>query len=140
MAAPKKQNISVYYDGLCQLCSREIQHYRKSRGSENIRFVDITSPEFQAQKEGVDPVQVHKVMHVRRSDGSLATEVDAFIAIWSVLPSYQWAARLAQQPGVRHLLNAGYQVFARVRPWLPRRKAPCADSPYCELPSGGGRS
>lgn len=128
--APK---LSIYFDGLCPLCSREIDHYRKQRGSDLLRFVDITLPEFDAAAEGVDPVAVHKVMHVRTAAGELKTGVDSFIAIWESLPAYRVVARVAKWAPASFLLNVGYQGFARVRPLLPRRKRQdCAASPYCE--------
>jgi predicted DCC family thiol-disulfide oxidoreductase YuxK len=123
---------TIYYDGLCYLCSREIDHYRKQSGSDALRFLDITAPDFDANAEGVDPVQVHKVMHVRRQDGTLATGVNAFIEIWKVLPKYNWAARLAVRSLPNLVLNVGYQAFATIRPFLPRKKGDCAASPYCE--------
>lgn len=124
---------TVYFDGLCRLCSREIEHYRKQPGADRLRFVDITRPEFDAAQEGVDPHQVHRVMHVRRPDGTLALGVDAFIAIWAVLPRYRWAGKLANRAGVRAGLDVGYWAFAKVRPWLPRKTRDCETSPYCEV-------
>ncbi len=126
---------TVYYDGLCRVCSREIDHYRTLSASRPLRFLDITAPEFSAEAEGVDPVQVHKYMHVKRADGSLSLGVDAFIEIWSSLPRYQWAARLARKGAVRFGLDAFYNVFVKVRPYLPRKKADCAASPYCDVKS-----
>jgi len=124
--------IQVYFDGLCHLCSREINHYRKQTGSDEIQFVDITAPDFEPKKAGLDPIRVHREMHVRKSNGSLVTGVDAFIAIWEVLPRYHFAARFGKRALPRALLTAGYHVFARVRPYLPRKKADCSASPYCE--------
>ena len=130
--------VIVYYDGLCVLCSREIEHYRRSRGADLINFVDICAPGFDAGAHGVDPKAVHRVMHVKRADGTLATEVDAFIAIWTTLPGYWLLARIASLGFVRFFLNIGYHLFVRVRPYLPRRSADiyaCAASPYCDLPN-----
>lgn len=129
--------VIVYYDGLCVLCSREIEHYRRSRGADLINFVDICAPGFDPASHGVDPKAVHRVMHVKRADGTLATEVDAFIAIWTTLPGYWLLARIARFGLVRFFLNIGYQLFVRVRPYLPRRSSDiyaCADSPYCDVP------
>lgn len=132
----KHQEISVFYDGLCMLCSKEIEHYKKQPGAERIRFVDICGPGFNATQEGVDPQEVHRVMHVRRADGSLAIKVDAFIEIWKVLPPYHFAARLAKKPWTRPVLDLGYQGFSIIRPYLPRYKnLNCDDSPYCEMPT-----
>lgn len=130
----KEQILTVYFDGLCHLCSREIDHYRKQEGAERIRFLDITAPGFDATKEGVDPFEVHRVLHTRSSSGEVSTGVDSFIEIWSVLPKYKWAARLARRGFVRSFLNVGYVLFAKIRPLLPRKKATnCDDSPYCEV-------
>ncbi len=124
--------LNIFYDGLCPLCSREIGHYRGLPGSEKLRFVDITSPDFDAKNEGLDPVQVHKVMHVRTADGKIKTRVDAFVEIWRYLPKYQKLIPLAENKLIRPFLNFGYEVFARViRPILPKNKD-CNQSPYCE--------
>jgi predicted DCC family thiol-disulfide oxidoreductase YuxK len=128
--------IKVYYDGLCHLCSREIDHYRTQRGSESIEFVDITAPGFDPGSEGLDPIRVHQAMHVRRADGTLAVGVDAFITLWEWMPRYRLAARLSRGPGPRFFLRLGYRVFAAARPYLPKRRRDCAQSPYCGLPDG----
>ena len=125
--------VTVYYDGLCPLCSREIEHYRVQEGSDKLAFVDITEPEFDAKQVGLDPLQVHQVMHVRRADGSLATKVDAFITIWNELPRYRVLASLARSKAVRPFLDIGYFGFSKIRPYLPRRKDRCKESPYCEM-------
>jgi predicted DCC family thiol-disulfide oxidoreductase YuxK len=122
MKAPK---LKIYYDGLCHLCSMEIVHYRKQPGSESLEFIDITSKGFDANREGVDSQRVNKEMHVRRQDGSLAIGVDAFVAIWEVLPRYRWAARMARLGIVNLAMRAGYTVFAEIRPYLPKRAESC---------------
>jgi len=109
-----------------------MDHYRRLRGSENFCFVDITSPAFDANREGVDAYKVHRVMHVKRADGSLATGVDAFVEIWRRLPQYRWVAYVSNQVWLKPLLRLGYHVFAAVRPYLPKRKRDCEASPYCD--------
>lgn len=130
-----EQKIQVYYDGLCKVCSKEIAHYQRQVGSEKIRFVDICATGFDPIKENLDPFAIHNIMHVRRADGSLATRVDAFIEIWKALPKFNKLARLANIPLIHGGLEVGYSVFAKIRPWLPRKVASdnCKDSPYCEI-------
>jgi len=128
-----ENKVKVYYDGLCILCSREIDHYRRQAGGEGISFVDITDPRFSAQQEGLDPFLVHKVMHVRAADGELKTGVDAFITIWQQLPRYQPIARIAKHKSIQFFLNAGYQGFVKIRPYLPRKSRDCETSPYCDI-------
>ncbi|MFV8259539.1 thiol-disulfide oxidoreductase DCC family protein [Bdellovibrio bacteriovorus] len=126
-----QSGITVYYDGLCQLCSREIAHYRKLKGADRIAFIDITSSDFDAISEGLDPHKIHKSLHVRDSEGKIVTGVEAFIVIWSQLESLKQIVPLASFAPVKKTLEAGYLLFAKVRPLLPRKK--CSDSPYCQL-------
>lgn len=127
------QVLTVFFDGLCQLCSREIDHYRKKRGADRIRFVDITSADFHAENEGVDPILVHQVMHVKTAEGRIVTGVDSFVEIWRTLPSYGWLAKTIEIRPVRLFADQAYSVFAKLRPYLPRKKADCSQSPYCEM-------
>jgi len=124
------KKITVYYDGLCHLCSREINHYKKMKGSDGIQFVDITTSAFDAEKENLDPVQIHKTMHVKDETGALHTGVDAFICIWKHLPSLQFLVPIANFWPTQLLLKIFYFAFAKIRPLLPRKS--CESSPYCE--------
>lgn len=130
MESPKG---TIYFDGLCVACSTEINHYRKQKGSEKFSFLDITNSEFQPEAHGIDPYLVHKVMHVRDPQGQLHQGVDAFRAIWRELPRYHFLYRLSERPSIRKLLELGYGAFVHLRPYLPRRRKECADSPYCDL-------
>jgi predicted DCC family thiol-disulfide oxidoreductase YuxK len=126
--------LSVYYDGLCPLCYREIEHYLTLKGSSQIRFVDITHSEFSAPKEGVDPKKVHQHLHSRNAAGEIKTGIDAFVEIWRILPRYRLLASIASTTGIKPLLQLAYAGFARVRPLLPRReRASCDESPFCEM-------
>ena len=126
--------IAIYYDGLCMLCSREMNHYRRVRGAENLSFIDITAEGFDAAAHGLDPFAVHKVMHAKTPDGKIVTRVDAFIAIWEALPNYKWLAKVAKNPLVKAGMEVGYTCFAKMRPFLPKNKAvaSCDLSPYCD--------
>lgn len=112
----------VYFDGACHLCSREINHYRKFSNHPVLEFIDIADPKFSAVAEGLDPVRVNREMHVRDEAGALHYGVDAFIELWRILPGYQRLSRWAKMPGINPILQVGYHAFARLRPYLPKRK------------------
>jgi predicted DCC family thiol-disulfide oxidoreductase YuxK len=126
--------LTVYFDGACQVCSREIALYQRARGHERMRFIDICAQGFDATREGLDPLEVHRSFHARADDGTLYKGVAAFVAIWETLPGYRWLASVAKVPGVRPAMELGYVVFSKVRPYLPRKKFDCDGSPYCEIP------
>jgi predicted DCC family thiol-disulfide oxidoreductase YuxK len=125
--------VKVYYDGLCHLCAREMAHYRKLEGSSNIDFVDITDDSFNPTIEGLDPIKVNKFMHVRDADGAIKTKVEAFRTIWNVLPKYRKIIYFSRLPVIKQILDLGYEFFAYIRPYLPKRvKGSCDSSPYCQ--------
>jgi predicted DCC family thiol-disulfide oxidoreductase YuxK len=125
--------LQVYYDGLCKVCSFEIEHYKKQKGAENINFVDITLADFNAEKEGLNPLFVHKYLHAKNEEGQIVSGVETFRLIWQKLPKYNWAFQFSKNKLVSSSLNLGYQFFVQVRPYLPRYKDQCKDSPYCEV-------
>lgn len=125
--------ITLYYDGLCRLCSREISHYQKCAGSQSINFVDITTPGFSAEAHALDPYLVNKYLHVRKRDGSVVTGLDSFLAIWNELPRYRFLVSIASTWPLAPFLRLGYRIFAELRPLLPKKKQNCETSPFCEL-------
>ena len=124
---------TVYFDGLCIACSTEINHYRKLKGSERFNFVDITQADFKPEAHGIDPFLAHKVMHVRDTEGNLQQGVDAFRAIWREIPRYQFLYNLSKKFWARGIMELGYRGFVKIRPYLPRKKADCSNSPFCEI-------
>ena len=44
----------------------------------------------------------------------------AFVEVWTRLPRWRWAARIASLPGVLITLELGYRIFLPVRPILSR--------------------
>lgn len=131
MAAVRPSQLSVYYDGLCPMCSFEIDHYRKKQGAERIRFVDIAADGFNAKVEGLDPKKVHKEFHVKDASGKIFAGVDAFVEIWRELGIFGPLDKAVNNKAFRPLVNVGYRVFAYIRPWF-RRKAPDCDNGYCQ--------
>ena len=123
--------LTLFYDGLCPLCSREVALYRKRAAADpTVRFQDIAAPGFDAAGHGLDAAKVHREMHVKVGD-EVHVGVKAFLAIWRRIPGFGWMAKLGGLPFVYPFLWLGYAAFARVRPFLPRRKSAC-DTGACE--------
>lgn len=106
---------TVYYDGACPVCSREIAQYRRARGAEALRFVDVTRCDGAALGEGLTREQALAAMHVRRADGSLVRGARAFGEIWGALPGFRPLAWVMRLPGMVALAELGYAGFLRLR-------------------------
>lgn len=130
MSTTAMPELTVYYDGLCVICSKEIDMYRRwDASSQKITFVDIMAPDFDAAAAGLNPEAVHKAFHVRRGSGELLVGVEGFVAIWDTLGRFRPLAWFSRSLPGRLAMNAGYEVFCRLRPYLPRKEA--CDDGYC---------
>jgi len=113
--------VTVYYDGACPLCSREIAFYRRLAGSGALRWVDINGAGPADLGPGLTCEVALERFHVRDEVGRLIVGAAAFTEIWRHLPSMRWLAWIARRPPVSWLLEPAYGVFLRIRPWLVRR-------------------
>ena len=117
--------ITVYYDGACPVCSREIAVYRRQVGAEQCVWVDASSCAESALGDGLSRDMALARFHVRRADGALVDGMRGFAALWRALPRFAWVGRIASFGFFPALLDAAYSVFLRVRPlWQSARTAP----------------
>ena len=108
---------TIYYNGDCKVCSKEIETYRRSPGAEALNWVDVMRVDEAALGPDLTREGAHAEMHVRLEDGSLATAGAAFLAIWSRLPRFAWLARLFRGRVGEWTLNKGYRLLLTV--WHP---------------------
>jgi predicted DCC family thiol-disulfide oxidoreductase YuxK len=110
---------TVYFDGSCPLCQAEIGYYRGIDRAGAICFVDV-SKAGAVTPEGVTQQGAIARFHVRSADGRILSGAAAFVEVWTRLPRWRWAARVAKVPGVLPVLELGYRAFLPVRPYLSR--------------------
>ena len=110
-----KEMIEVFFDGACPLCSREIALLRRlDRGRGHIRFTDIDAPDFDAKTTGRTQAELMARIYGRLPDGSFVTGVEVFRRLYSAV-GFGALVALTRLPGISHLLDAAYSVFARNR-------------------------
>ena len=81
--------------------------------------------------DGDQRVALKRILKELEADGTLASGAAAFIAIWRRLPAFTWLATLGSFRPVLAVLDAGYGLFLRVRPWWrpAHAGAPSAPAP-----------
>jgi predicted DCC family thiol-disulfide oxidoreductase YuxK len=115
-----KPGLTVFHDGACPLCRREIGWYRRRRNDGRIDWLDISHCEDDALPEGFDRPTLLARFHVALADGRIVSGPPAFAALWERYPGLRWLARLTRVPPMPLLMEAGYRVFLRLRPRLQR--------------------
>jgi predicted DCC family thiol-disulfide oxidoreductase YuxK len=106
---------TVYFDGACPVCSREIAVYQVQRGAEGVQWVDVARCKAPALGPGLTRQAALARLHLRRADGSLVSGARAFTELWRVLPRWAWLGRLmGAGPGL-WMLEASYRVFLLLR-------------------------
>lgn len=113
--------IRVFYDGSCPLCRREIALYRGLRSTVPVEWCDVSDCESGNQL----PLQTSRCdlmqrFHLQTECGELKSGAAAFIHLWARLPRWRILAGLAKIPGMTALMEAAYNGFLRIRPFLQR--------------------
>ena len=114
--------MTVFYDGKCGLCSREIGHYMNISPPKTFIWHDIANEPKHLKKINVSQSDALRRLHVSDKTGSVYVGIDAFIAIWKKLPRWHFLALICSVPGVRSILGLLYNKFAD---WKFSRSAHC---------------
>jgi predicted DCC family thiol-disulfide oxidoreductase YuxK len=125
--------LDVFFDGHCRLCSAEIEMYRKKDVDHKIHWIDIADKNFNADHFGLDAKKVRQHMHAQWVGGKRVVGVDAFVAIWTVLPGYSFLRKVVTQPLLRPFFNLGYEAFTHIRPYLPKKKGVDCNDGTCAI-------
>lgn len=111
---------TVYFDGTCPLCRREIAFYKRRKGADQVCWIDITEVEDGEFGPGLDRDAALKRFHVRQADSTLLSGGAAFAALWAALPRLRFLGLVFQLPVLRTVIEIGYRGFLSVRPALQK--------------------
>lgn len=117
--APGAACMTVYHDGSCPLCQREISLIQSLTSGQQVVFSDVSQiPPDARVAVDLTAADAMRRFHVRRADGSLVSGAAAFIEMWSMSPRVRLLAKLGSVPVAVRMLDAVYVAFLRVRPPL----------------------
>ena len=107
--------ITVFYDGKCGLCRREIEHYKRIAPHGIFEWVDITVAPEAFIALGYEVADGLKELHVRDGSGVVHSGVDGFIVIWQQLARWRVLAVFVGLPIIRPVAQRLYGAFAAWR-------------------------
>ncbi len=132
---PAAPALTVFYDGACPLCRREIAFYRRRRGAAAIRWLDVSGLPEGEVAPGLPRCAALARFHVLLPDGRRLSGGPAFAAVWRALPAFRplgWAFGFRE---TGWLADRAYDAFLRLRPRLQRLLVQGEDDGACDLPA-----
>lgn len=116
MPAP---TLTIYYDGSCPLCRREIAFYRRLPAAAQLDWVDVSAGNTPLGA-GLSCEAAMRRFHVRDANGQLLSGGAAFARLWRALPGWRVLGWCFAWPPLSWALEAAYRAFLPVRPKLQR--------------------
>ena len=115
--AGSSPGLTVWYDGECPLCMREINLMRRLSRPGTINFVEI-------QNNAGCPLDADTLLsrfHAQEHGKPIVSGAAAFAAMWRAVPVLRPLGLLAKFRPVLWILERMYRGFLKIRPWLQRR-------------------
>ena len=109
--------VTVWYDGGCPLCVREIALMDRLDKHDRIEFIDIERDDASCPLER-DVLLAR--LHAREGDGELVDGAAAFAAMWRQIPVMRPLGLASKNRAVLWLLERAYRGFLVVRPAVQR--------------------
>jgi predicted DCC family thiol-disulfide oxidoreductase YuxK len=107
---------TVYFDGSCPICRREIAVYQRKADEHAIQWVDVSLKESETLiPVGLSRAVLTKRFNVRQSSGQVVSSLAAFMVVWQCTPGFRWFARLAALRSISALLSILYEIFLKIR-------------------------
>lgn len=117
--ASSSGQLTVFFDGACPLCRREIGIYQGLKPLEPIVWQDVSSPDSSLPVNCSRPALLAR-FHVQTAQGEMLSGAQAFTALWLALPGWRWLGKMARLPGMARVMEWLYVGFLKVRPGMQK--------------------
>jgi predicted DCC family thiol-disulfide oxidoreductase YuxK len=106
--------LTLFYDGDCPFCQREVNWLRRRDDSGRVGYVDIAGQEFEPGRYGLGDRDVHARIHAVRGDGTVLEGMEVFRAVYGKI-GLGWLMAPTGWPILRPIFDWLYRLFARNR-------------------------
>ncbi len=128
---PAKPTLTIFYDGRCPICSREIAWLRK-RESCQLDFQDVHADGFDAKTLGLSLDDLLAEIHGMTADDQLIKGIDIFAIAYSCV-GIPWLAAPLRWPFSRPFFIRLYSWFARHRKQLGNLFGKSCNDSQCRI-------
>ena len=111
--------LTLYYDGACPLCRREIGLLRRLDRHGRIAFEDVSPPDATPSCP-VDRAALLERFHAKLPSGEVVSGARAFTEGYARVPGLAWVRALGRFGPSRAALDWAYARFLHVRPRIQR--------------------
>ncbi len=116
---------TIFYDGDCPLCEKEIRQLKKYNTKGNLSFVDIMQDDFSHRYPNLNWQALNDRIHGMCEDGTMLIGLDATHRAFSEVGK-GWIYAPLRWPVIRVVADKAYLIFAKNRHqisyWLTGKK------------------
>ena len=107
--------LTIYFDGGCPFCKREVDFLQSRNQKQYLRFIDINSPDFSSDlKNGITYKQAMERIHALRSDGSVIKDIKVFQEAYDLI-GLGWVYAPTKLPIFDKFIEFIYGIWAKYR-------------------------
>lgn len=116
--------LTVFFDGACPICAREIALMRRLDRHGRLILCDFSSPAYDAASTGLAVADLSAIIHAQWADGRVITGVEVFRTMWEAI-GWDRLVRFSRVRMIEPLMFMAYAWFARNRLRLTGRSNVC---------------
>ncbi|MCL5049380.1 MAG: DUF393 domain-containing protein [Firmicutes bacterium] len=106
--------LTIFYDGGCPLCVREMRHLKRLDQRQQMAFEDINAENFNQRFPHVSFSRANQILHGMNGEGEMLYGLDVTHAAWSLV-GRGWLTAPLRWPLIRWFADKAYLFFARNR-------------------------
>lgn len=105
---------TVFYDGQCPLCVKEMRHLKRKDQNRKLRLVDIQHPSFSQQYPQINKPEAMQRIHGMFANGHVISGLDVTYQCWAAVGK-GWLIAPLRWPVINWFADKAYEAFARNR-------------------------
>ena len=107
--------LTIFFDGGCPLCKREVDFLQSRNQKGYLRFIDINRSDFSSDlKFGITYKKAMERIHALKSDGSIIKDIKVFQEAYDLI-GLGWIYAPTKLPIFNKLFELIYGVWAKYR-------------------------